>query len=153
MVRSIEENFGGIYQTDPSRDALEEIMEQHNLLYIPPSNGKYTWGNKRVGKSNIKERLDRILIQENIAVVCSAIKTKIIHTTTSDHKPMAIVMGKMENQGPLPFRYSSIWDSNIEIIELIKEAWEPRVSRSPQYIWETKLKKCKNQVKGMGKSK
>ena len=83
-----------------------------------------------MGKSNIKEKLDRILIQENIATTYSAIKKKIIHTTTSDHKSMATVMGKMENQGPLPFRYNSIWDNNTKINELIKEAWEPRVSGS-----------------------
>lgn len=58
LVRSIEEKFGGTYHTDPSRDILEEIMEQHNLIDILPSNGKYTWSNKRVGKSNIKERLN-----------------------------------------------------------------------------------------------
>lgn len=74
MVRSIEENFGGTYHIDPSRHALEEIMEQQNLIDIPPNNGKYTWSNKRVGKRNIKERLDRILIQENIAVVHNSIK-------------------------------------------------------------------------------
>jgi len=51
-----------------------------------------------VGKSNIKERLDRIPIDENTTVAYSAIKTKIIHTTASNHKPVAIVMGKMENQ-------------------------------------------------------
>jgi len=94
-----------------------------------------------VGKNNIKERLDRILIQKNIAAVHSSIKSKILHTTASDHKSVAIMMGKMENQGPLPFRYSSIWDSNIEFSELVKEARAPIISGSPQYIWETKLKK------------
>lgn len=44
---------------------------------------------------------------------------------------MAIVTGKMENQGPLPFRYNSISGNNIKISELIKEAWELRVSGSP----------------------
>lgn len=131
MVRSIEEKFGGTYHIDPSRDILEEIMEQHNLIDIPPSNGKYTWTNKRVGKINIKERLDKILIQENIVAVHSSLKTKILHTTASNHKPVTIVMGKMENQGPLPFRYDSTWDNNAEISELVKEAWEPRVTGSP----------------------
>ena len=69
------------------------------------------------------------MIEENIAAAYSVIKTKILHTMAFDHKLVATVMGKMENQGPLPFRYSSIWDSNTEISELIKEAWEPRVSR------------------------
>lgn len=97
LVRSIEEKFGGTYHTDPSTDILEEIMQQHNLIDISPSNRKYTWSNKRVGKRNIKERLDRILIQENIAVVHNSIKSKIFHTTTSDHKLVTTVMGKMEN--------------------------------------------------------
>jgi len=147
LVRSIEETFGGTDHTDPSRDILEEIMEQHNLTYIPLSNGKYTLSNKRVGKSNIKETLDRTLRQENIVTVHSSIKSKILHTTASDHKPVTIVMGKMENQGPLPFRYSSIWDSNTEISELFKEAREPRVTGSPQYIWETKLKIARTKLK------
>lgn len=67
LVRNIEEKFGGIYHTNPSRDALDTIMKQHNLMDICPNNGKYTWSKKRVGKNNIKERLDRTLIQENIA--------------------------------------------------------------------------------------
>ena len=74
LVSSIEDKFGGTYHTDPSRDILEEIMEQHNLIYIPPTNEKYTWSNKRVGKRNIKVRLDRILIQENIAAMHNSIK-------------------------------------------------------------------------------
>ena len=147
LVRSIEEKFGGTYHIDPSRDALEEIMKQHNLIDIPANNGKYTWSNKRVGKNNIKERLDRILIQENIAAVHSSIKSKILHTIASDYKPVAITMGKIENQGPLPFRYNLICDNNIEISELIKEAWAPRVTGSPRYIWDTKLKNSRAKLK------
>ena len=56
-------------------------------------------------------------------------------------------MGKMENQGSLPFRYSSIWDSNGEINDLVKEAWETRVIGSPQDIWETKLKNLRTKLK------
>lgn len=83
MVRKVEEKFGGTYHADSSREALEEIMEQHNLIDIPPSNEKYTWSKKRVGKNNIKERLDIILVQETIAADYTFVKPKIIHTTTS----------------------------------------------------------------------
>lgn len=108
MVRKVEEKFGGTYHADSSREALEEIIEQNNLIDIPPNNRKYSWSNKRVGKNNIKERLDRILLQETIAADYTSVKSKIIHTTTSEHKPLAIMLGKMDNQGPLPFRYNSI---------------------------------------------
>jgi len=42
LVQNIEEKFGSSYHADPSREALESIMEQHKLIDIPPSNGKYT---------------------------------------------------------------------------------------------------------------
>lgn len=81
LVRNIEEKFGGSYHANPSREALEIIMEQNKLIDIPPSNAKYTWSNKRVGKNNIKERLDRILVQENIASSYNSTRSKILRTT------------------------------------------------------------------------
>lgn len=98
-------------------------MEQNKLIDISPSNGKYTWSNKRVGKRNIKERLDHILVQENIAPSFNSEGSKIIHTMTSDHKPVAIILGKMDNQGPLPFKYNLIWDNNEDFRNLISDAW------------------------------
>jgi len=86
-------------------------MEQHKLIDIPPSNGKYTWSNKRIGKNNIKERLDRILIQENKVAEFTLVKSKIIHTIGSNHKLVVLSMGNLEKQGPLPFRYNSSWDN------------------------------------------
>ena len=73
-----------------------------------------------MSKINIKERLDRVLVQKNIATDYTSVKSKIIHTTASDHKPVAIILGKLDNQGPLPFRYNSIWDSNKEFRNQLK---------------------------------
>lgn len=56
-------------------------------------------------------------------------------------------MGKFENQGPLPFRYNSISDDNEEFRNQIKEARAPRITGSPQYIWETKLKNMRARLK------
>ena len=54
MIRNIEEKFGRTFHNDLSREALEEIIEDYKLIDISPSNGKYTWNNKRIGKNNIK---------------------------------------------------------------------------------------------------
>lgn len=42
---------------------------------------------------------------------------------TFDHKPMAIILGKMDNQGLLYFKYCPIWDNNEEFNKLISEVW------------------------------
>ena len=62
LILKAKEKRGGNFLLDQNRETLEEIMEQSNLLDIPPKNGKYTWDNRRIGKANIKEILDRILI-------------------------------------------------------------------------------------------
>jgi len=90
LVLNVEENFGGVYHSYPSRDAIENIMEKNNLIDIPPNNGKYMWNNKRVGSNNIKERLDRILVQDNIISNYNSARSRIIHTTTSYHKMVVI---------------------------------------------------------------
>lgn len=105
-----EEKFGGIFHVDPSREIIETIMDSFNLMDFSPNNGKYTWSNKRLGKNNIKERLDRILVQDKIVTNFSDIKSRIIHDTTSDHKPVVITLGNMGNLSPTPFRYSPIWN-------------------------------------------
>lgn len=54
-VFNADEKFGGSFHVDPSRYSIENIMESYNLLDIPPNNGIYTWSNKTISKSNIKE--------------------------------------------------------------------------------------------------
>ena len=89
-------------------------MEQCNLLDIPPKNGKYTWDNRRIGKANIKERLDRIRIRDKMIVNYSRAASRIIPSAASDHKLVLMELGMAENYGPLPFRYNQLWGSNEE---------------------------------------
>ena len=42
LILKAEEKRGGTFLPDPNRETLEEIMEQCNLLDIPPKNRKYT---------------------------------------------------------------------------------------------------------------
>lgn len=126
---------------------MEEIIEEQKLLDIPPSNGKYTWSNKRTGKQNIKERLDKILIHENIAVAFTVVKSKIVHASASNHKPVVLTLGRLENQRPLPFINNKIWDSKEDFGKQIIESWKTNVTGSPHYVWETKLKNLRLHLK------
>eukprot|EP00253_Pinus_taeda_P009099 PITA_09099 len=51
LIRSAEEKMGGNFYADSSREALEEIIQTHNLVDIPPKNGRFTWSNKRTGEN------------------------------------------------------------------------------------------------------
>lgn len=103
---------------------------------IPPQNGRFTWSNKRIGNNNIKERLDKILVQERIIASFPNIKSKIIQGYTSGHKPVALNLDKGRIMGPLPFKYNKAWDSKEEFRNLIQEKWAKEVIGFPHYIWE-----------------
>jgi len=151
LVRHIDEKLGGNYFSDPSRATLEDIIEAHKLLDIPPSNGRFTWSNKRSGAHNIKERLDRILIQENIVAAFPTIKSRIVHASTFDHKPVVLILDRLENLGPIPFKYKKLWDSKEDFGKLVNESWETPVLGSLHYVWETKFKKLRSNLKAWGR--
>ena len=112
MVLNAEEKFGGKYHVDPSREMVESIMETCNLMDMSPSNGKHTWSNKRIGKNNIKQRLDKFLIQNKIATSFNEIKSKIIHNIALKHKSVVLSLGMFGNLGPVPLRFSSTYNDS-----------------------------------------
>ena len=62
LILHANEKSGGSFTPDPYRIQLENIMQEHDLLDVPPKNHRYTWNNYRMGAGNIVEWLDRILI-------------------------------------------------------------------------------------------
>lgn len=75
------------------------------------------------------------------------IKSKIIHNIASDHKPVALTLGKLENLGPVPFKFSSTWNNNEEVKKIIAEVWKKPLTGSPIYVWENKLKSRRRELK------
>eukprot|EP00253_Pinus_taeda_P001792 PITA_01792 len=147
LIRNAEEKLGGNFYADPSREALEEIIQTHSLVDIPPQNGRFTWSNKRTGKNNIKERLDRILAQERIVANFQRIQSTIIQGYISDHKPVALRLDKGKYTGPIPFKYNKVWDNSEDFRELIKDHWAMDITGSPHFIWETKIKRLRIAIK------
>eukprot|EP00253_Pinus_taeda_P030717 PITA_30717 len=150
LIRNADEKLGGNFYADPSRDSLEAIIQTHNLVDIPPLNGRFTWSNKRIGNNNIKERLDQILVQERIVARFSNIQSKIILGYFSDHKPVALILDKGKNMGPLPF--NKAWDNKEEFRALVKEQWAKEVIGLPHFIWESKIKNLRNVIKRWAKN-
>lgn len=91
--------------------------------------------------------MDRIIIHEIIAAAYTLVKSKIVHNSALDHKPVVLTLGKLENKGPLPFRYNPVWDSKEYFGKQIKDSLQKSVTGSPQYVWETKLKNLRMHLK------
>lgn len=97
------------------------------------------------------ERLDRILVNVTILSTYSATYTFIHPLTASDHYPTSRVLETRFPLGPLPFKYSPLWNENVAAKELIQHTWHQNIEGSPGYIWESKIKRVKYTLKDWAK--
>ena len=61
-VLSLEEKQGGLARLGPSSALLRQHIAVLQLSDIKPSNGLYTWNNRRTGVDAISKHLDRFLV-------------------------------------------------------------------------------------------
>ncbi|XP_059064720.1 uncharacterized protein LOC131044660 [Cryptomeria japonica] len=60
-VTCLDEKRGGLARLDPSANLLRNMIGSLNLIDVKPTNGVFTWNNRRCGGEAISERLDRFL--------------------------------------------------------------------------------------------
>ena len=58
----LSEKWGANARLEPSFALLRDNMTTLNLVDIKPSNGHFTWNNRRVGDRCIAKRLDRFMV-------------------------------------------------------------------------------------------
>jgi len=99
---------GGCIVRDPAREWVEDLIHDWDLLDIKPCRGKYTLSNKRVGPKHIAVRLDRFRLQSSYLLLGIDMKMKILSNSTSDYKPIMLVLSPQRNLGLIPFRFSPL---------------------------------------------
>jgi len=152
LILHANEKRGGSFTPNPYRIQLENIMQEHDLMDVPPKNRRYTCNSRRMGVGNIMERLDKILINITLLSAFSVGYANILTCSASDHFPITT----LENHrplGPIPFRYSALWNDTPVLARIVYSSWIQHVEGSPGFIWETKLRKTKQAIKEWAKTK
>lgn len=127
-------------------------MQDHDLIDVVPKNRRFTWNNHRLGKGNIMEQLDRILVNVTLLSSFSTAYATILPFLDSDHYPRTLVLEAHCPLGPIPFKYSPLWNSNPVAKEIIQNTWRHHIEGSLGYIWEKKLKRIKYALKNWAKN-
>lgn len=137
---------------DPFREACEDTINGGDLMDIPPKKGIFTWTNKRQGNDNITTRLDRFLVQSDLMIEAIELNSHIIANGTYDHKPITLEIKEVENYGPIPFRFNSLWLQYPEAMSIIHRQWGNYINGSPSYVFKSKLKMVKLKLKRWDKN-
>lgn len=152
LVLHANEKRGGNFTSDPSRSRLEAIIQDHDLVDIKPKNRRYTWSNRRIGASNIMERLDQFLVSIEYLSTFSIGYSSTLNVSASDHYSITLNLQSHCPLGPIPFKYSAIWNRIPATKEVVQATWVHHVEGSTTYIWETKLKRVRQALKNWAKS-
>ena len=89
---------------------VEDMTQQWDLSDFKPRKGLYTWTNNKTGEDHISARLDRFLVQSTMLLERRLISTAILPKLTSNHKPILLILEEEENVGPIPFKFSPLWN-------------------------------------------
>jgi len=151
IILDSKEKRGSIIM-DPFREICEDIISNWDLIDVVPKKGRFTWTNKRQGREDIVARLDKFLIKSDLLLENFVFNSTIVSNGISYHKTISLEGRLAENYGPLPFRFSPLWLQDIEVKNIILRQCGNYVQVSPIYIFETKLKMVKTELKAWEKN-
>ena len=104
-VTSLDEKPGGIAQLDPCAHLFRAMIDSLHLIDVNPTNGIFTWNNRRYGVEAISERLDRFLVS------CYWLNNKLITNLEiidwrgSDHWPIKLSITTYGDTKNLSFKF------------------------------------------------
>ena len=112
-----------------------------------PKKRLYTWTNNIIGEDNILDRLDRFLLHNTFLSEKKIVSIEILPKWNSYHKPILLLLEEEENLGPIPFRFSPLWENREGFMDIVNKVWSIHVVGLPSYVWEQKIKATKTALK------
>eukprot|EP00253_Pinus_taeda_P005038 PITA_05038 len=97
------------------------------------------------------ERLDIFLVSIEYLSSFTVGYANILNTSASDHYPITLTLEAHCPLGPIPFKYSPLWNWILVVRDIVQKTWNHHVEGLPGFIWETKLKRVKQVIKEWAK--
>jgi hypothetical protein len=122
------EQIGGNDRENWKMEGFREAVDDCGFTDLGFSGLPYTWDNKREGSNNVKVRLDRCLVDDNMLGLYGDSAVTHIQTTESDHCAILIKLcrsGDVGNQRrDKPFRYENMWQRHETYEDTVVRNWQ-----------------------------
>ncbi|KAK3211771.1 hypothetical protein Dsin_016477 [Dipteronia sinensis] len=119
-VGGSDKSFTGMFQ-------FCQAVEDYDLVDLWFSGPRLTWNNKRDGRLNIQERLDRFLADNQWRDRFLDIRVDHLGFNTSDHRPILLLCSTVTqvHQGPIrAFRFEPFWLKDADFGKVIDADWK-----------------------------
>ncbi|KAA3462419.1 non-ltr retroelement reverse transcriptase [Gossypium australe] len=124
ILFSFEKN-DGVPRDQKRMDAFRETLEECQLMDIGYSGVWFTWERGNLPKTNIRERLDRGVANEEWLLLFPMVNIQHLPHSTSDHCPVLInTDNSYISTGHRRFHFEAWWTMEESFEGMIREFWE-----------------------------
>ncbi|XP_059454884.1 uncharacterized protein LOC132185076 [Corylus avellana] len=124
-----------------------DFVHSNALVDLGFVGNRFTWSNCRMGRANIRERLDRGLANQSWVHLFPNSLINHFLATQSDHCPLLISTSSTYRNLPKPFRFEAFWTKDKSSHGVVAEAWLGEVEGSLAFSLSRKWKNTKNALK------
>ncbi|GKC13210.1 putative ribonuclease H protein [Tanacetum coccineum] len=148
-VRRLDERLNSEFSKKEAL-AFNDFIRSEQLIDVPLGGKRFT----RISDDGRKfSKLDRYLITEDFQEIWRNLGSVALDRKLSDHC-LIVLLDKGLDFGPKPFRFFDAWLKDVEMIDVVKEAWGAPVSTiTPDCVFRDKLKNVKHALKEWSKKK
>ncbi|XP_057838177.2 uncharacterized protein LOC131048296 [Cryptomeria japonica] len=146
-ITNQSEKRGGKGKTSRATLDFVDWIHRSGLVEINMVKNAFTWNNKRLGFSNIAEKLDRFFISGNLINFPYTLQASILPFSGLDHFP--IQLNILLDSGPrrCPFKFEQMWLKYDNILRILEVWWkEAEVFGSRIFKVVNKLKIIKQKL-------
>ncbi|XP_059075377.1 uncharacterized protein LOC131875313 [Cryptomeria japonica] len=108
---------------EPSSVLFQDSISRLHLVDIKPSNGLFTWNNRRVGENWIVERLDRFLVSCFWIGGGWSTNSEVLDWRGSDHWPIKLVSSSARVARSPSFKFQLMWLRDPSLQDLVADWW------------------------------
>lgn len=122
------DKIGGKSVASTSRDTFRTMVDTNGLIDLGYIGYPYTWNNRRAGKANIQERLDRGFANGAWRLLFPTATITHFTALRSDHRPILLATSLPTSSRPKPFRFEAMWTRDLSAGIIIDQAWNKHPS-------------------------
>ncbi|KAH7845104.1 hypothetical protein Vadar_021447 [Vaccinium darrowii] len=142
-ITSNDEKYGGSNKEEWELRDFRAFISESQLIDMGYVGYPFTWNNKRQGRNNIRERLDRALINSSWRLKYPTGVLHHLRPMGSDHCPILVDSDGGISKPRQRFVFDRRWSKDENCQEIITKAWNLNVEGSKWFKVQAKIMCCR----------
>lgn len=106
---------------------FNHCLDDCGLLDLRAEGSTWSWSNSSYTDSIITAQFDRVLVNQELINYFPDTYSQYLSAMTSYHSPLQVILKRLTQAGPRPFRYLNRWRSEEGCAEIIEQGWNLQV--------------------------